>query len=117
MITFQVRGRAHAKRRSTNDSIAGSKLFDFAQILLSRRRRGRIRRSSRSVARPQIFRASLRKFSKWRMTHGVAGNLRAAILKRMGCVLQDLAIGCENRASLVALMGLSPDHSYRCDTR
>jgi feruloyl-CoA synthase len=46
----------------------------------------------------------------------LAGNLRAAILKRMGGVLQDLAIGCENRASLVALMWLSPDHAGRYAT-
>jgi feruloyl-CoA synthase len=46
----------------------------------------------------------------------LAGNLRAAILKRMGGVLQDLAVGCENRASLVALMWLSPDHAGRYAT-
>jgi feruloyl-CoA synthase len=39
----------------------------------------------------------------------LAGNLRAAILNRMGGVLQDLAIGGENRDSLVALVWLNPD--------
>jgi feruloyl-CoA synthase len=46
----------------------------------------------------------------------LAGNLRAAILNRMGGVLQDLAIGCENRASLVALVWLNPDRARRYAT-
>jgi feruloyl-CoA synthase len=41
----------------------------------------------------------------------LAGNLRAAILNRMGGVLQDLAIGGENRDSLIALVWLNPDRA------
>jgi feruloyl-CoA synthase len=41
----------------------------------------------------------------------LAGNLRAAILNRMGGVLQDLVIGGENRDSLVALVWLNPDRA------
>src|SRR5258705_7272631 len=41
----------------------------------------------------------------------LAGNLRTAILNRMGGVLQDLAIGGENRDSLIALMWLNPDRA------
>jgi feruloyl-CoA synthase len=39
----------------------------------------------------------------------LAGNLRTAILNRMGGVLQDLVIGGENRDSLIALVWLNPD--------
>jgi len=39
----------------------------------------------------------------------LAGNLRTTILSRMGGVLQDPAIGGENRDSLVALVWLNPD--------
>jgi len=41
----------------------------------------------------------------------LAGNLRTAILNRTGGVLQDLAIGGENRDSLVALVWLNPDRA------
>jgi len=46
----------------------------------------------------------------------LAGNLRAAILNRMGGILQDLAIGGENRASLVALVWLNGDRARRYAT-
>lgn len=41
----------------------------------------------------------------------LAGNLRAAILNRMGGVVQDLVIGGENRDSLIALVWLNPDRA------
>jgi feruloyl-CoA synthase len=41
----------------------------------------------------------------------LAGNLRAAILNRMGGVLQDLVIGGENRDSLIALVWVNPDRA------
>jgi feruloyl-CoA synthase len=46
----------------------------------------------------------------------LAGNLRAAILNRMGGVLQDLAIGGENRDSLIALVWLNPDRATQYAT-
>jgi feruloyl-CoA synthase len=41
----------------------------------------------------------------------LAGNLRTTILNRMGGTLQDLAIGSDNRDSLVALLWLNPDRA------
>ena len=43
----------------------------------------------------------------------LVGELRAAILDRMGGVLQDLVIGGEGRDSLVALVWLNPDRARR----
>src|SRR5260370_2242906 len=61
--------------------------------------------------KPKFFGRLSENFKMANGTWVLAGNLRTTILNRMGGVLQDLAIGGENRDSLIALVWLNPDRA------
>jgi hypothetical protein len=61
------------------------------------------------IPKPKFFGRLSENFKMANGTWVLAGNLRTTILSRMSGVLQDLAIGGENRDSLVALVWLNPD--------